>query len=336
MSSRSIHKLLDFIRLSSRLEGTPGFSPAALGLSYDHISQLSNTAAVSFDESSKTLKLRFPLEALPKRSTSPVVSLSTYMAMMDDVTTWALVLADSKRSRAGISVSLQAAWNPTLKTTISTTTSASEQVVLFTAAVKKIGRNIGFVGAEIRDAATNELLCFGSHIKYMPMGPLTDFALSSTGWELTKLYSEHILSVPKAVDTSTDLFESFRLHKRSDDSSTMASFTPSKVHASLGGPIHGGCQAVLMEMAAQEYVKQQQLSELDSGFQLRLHSMAVEYMSPPKSKQVHLKVENIDSSASTGQTDDSSRSQLSLRVQLAGGDGDGRAKSEGLLNFVRR
>lgn len=341
MSSHSIPKILDFLRLCSRLERTPGFSTAALGLSYDRIAQLAQTNDLMFDANKKRLELRFPLQALPlllpsspvmmgqRSATTDVgpVSLATYMAMMDDITTWALVLADSKRSRAGKSVCLRAAWNPNRRQPMT-----GPEEVEFVCQVKKIGRNLAFVGAEVRDSGTKELICYGSHIKYMPMGVVIDFALSSTGWGLTKLYSTHVLSDPKPFsdNVTTDLFEPLQLCNDDcdNDDATMATFTPSKVHASLGGPIHGGCQAVLMEIAANEYAgRQQDPNKLDGKTRLRLDSISVDYMSPPKSKFVHLKVDQAVGRAACRDCD-----ALSLRVQLVGAD-DGRAKSEGSFNY---
>lgn len=388
--SSSIQKLLDFLKLSSRLEGTtpPGFSTAGLGLSYDGISQRMDL--LSFDASSNTLKLRFPLKELPMRrrtsssssyTTSDEVALSTYLAMMDDITTWALVLADTERGRAGKSVCLQASWNPAVRQqqqqdqVMASLQEEEEAVVEFTATVKKIGRNIGFVGAEIRDVATNQVVCYGSHVKYMPMGVVTDFMLSSKGWGLTKLYSEHVLSVRtppmvltkdpvdsiiQTTTTATDhnLMDSFRVHnatKNNAGPTFAASFTPSKEHASLGGPIHGGCQAVLMEMAANAYYNTSRIAHNNNNphdqkpSELRLDSISVDYMSPPKSKVVHLNVHDDDcyqhsaaSCEANGDNNNNESSQLSLlqqqksllRVQLKGDDD--RVKSEGLLHFSRR
>lgn len=319
--SKAIPKLLDFLNLCARIEGTPGFSTTALGLSHGAVSK--DLAAVSFDASAKALKLRFSLESLPMRVSSEPVSLSTYMAMMDDITTWALVLADAKRGRAGKSIRLHAAWNPAPRPQQPTE-------VEFTATVKKIGQNIGFASAEIRVVGTNALICYGSHVKYMPMGPFTDFALSSTGWELTKLYSEYVLSEPRQLDKSARLMESFRLHNDTvSPSSTIFTFTPCKAHASLGGPIHGGCQAMLMERAATQYVE----GDMQGG-SLTLDSISVDYMSPPKARVVHLHVQDA---AAAGCNTARKRPPLlqTLRVQLRGGE-NGLVMSEGLLCFSRR
>jgi hypothetical protein len=342
-NGRQIQKLVEFLQFYARMEGQspPGYATCALGLSYEHISQ--NLDNISYDEANQTLKVRFPLSAMPKQTPSSaddaVTSrgLSTYLAMMDDVTTWALVLADVKRGRAGKSVSFHAAWNPEYDAALPNyRIIGDDSTIELSASVKKIGQNIGFVAAQVRNvtdnAARNEMICYGTQIKYLPMGAVADFALSSLGWEMTKLYSNHILSRRDTVTSkpASDIYHSLQvIYGEDPDPAVVAKFTPSKEHISLGGPIHGGCQAVLMEMAANAYFKTSSLmAARDIKESLRLDSMQVDYMSPPKSKTVYLKVFPMINEPSSSLKS----KRQSLCVQLLSSD-QLKVQSEGLLHF---
>jgi len=300
MGSPHVRKLLDFLKLYSRVEKSPGFS-YALGLDYDSISAVSKH--ISFTDEEKTLTVRLPMNddmLLPKHDS---IALSTCLAIIDEITTWAMVLACPHRSRPGVSVSLTSEWGPASK-------NIGEQVDIV-AKVKKIGRNLGFANAEIRDATSGDLICFGSHVKYLSgMGMATDFLLSHYGWNIAKLYSDYAASPPGAGDMKPmkDLFGALHFVSRK-----RATFGATAAHASLGGPLHGGAQAVLMELAAEEVMR---------GSNLSLDLMHIEYMSPPSLK-VDLNVEIVP------QVVEDSRS---LRVQLLG---EGKLKSEGVLRFAK-
>jgi acyl-coenzyme A thioesterase PaaI-like protein len=306
MSSRqSVQKLLDFLKVGSRLEKSPSFS-GALGLNPESVS----ASQVAFDLDKQNLTFRLPLTQRIRLPRQETVALSTYLAIIDDVTTWALILGDPKRSRPGVSLSLRGEWGPS-----QSGRGPGEEVDIVTT-VNKIGRNMGFVRAEVRDAATGPLVCSASHVKYLPMGMLLDLMLSSYGWNATKLYTEHVLSPPASPTGDppplVDLFQSLKFL-----SDNRASFEPAAIHASLGGPMHGGCQAIVMELAATKVA----MRELGVSA-VRLDSMHVEYMSAPSSKMVEVDVQ-IDSKAEAS-------SSVSLRVQLLGG---GKLKSEGTLRF---
>jgi acyl-coenzyme A thioesterase PaaI-like protein len=250
---------------------------------------------------------------LPHRSS---VSLSTYMAAMDDVTTWALVLGDEKRGRAGVSVALNAEWGPAAHHHRRRKNLPCDAVDI-QATISKIGRNLGFVWAEIKDASTGELLCHGSHIKYLPMGPLMDFMQHINGRKLAIWYADNFLKYHPPVDDRplADLFEpSFQMQ-----SDTRATFQVGREHASLGGPIHGGCQAVLMELAATEALKR-----TCPTMTATLDSIHVEYLSSPGGKEVELVVELLPCSDSSP--------IVPVQVSLIS---KGRTSSTGLLRFTR-
>lgn len=329
MSSKvsSVKHLRDLLPVLSRLEKPPGGFSSALGLVLpSHF--FDDDQNVSFDKATSTLQVRLPLltkdRLLPNQS---LVSLSTYLAMMDDVTTWALPLTDPNRNRMGVSVNLHAEWGPGFaKDDGGVGRKPGDQVNLI-ASVKKVGRNLGFVHAQVRDSSSGDLICFGKHVKYLPMGMLTDFLLSSTGFPLLKLYAEHGRPQKPESDHSDaalfSLFDSLQFEKNKDtDNSTFttATFAPSNIHASLGGPIHGGCQAILMELVATEAVQR-----IDKS--LQLYSVSVEYISSPSKKSADLHVDFLLPPNEWHQ-----HQIIPVRVQLLGKE---MLKSEGLLRFVR-
>lgn len=307
-SRRLVRKLHEFVKMQGRVEGTPGFS-SALGLSHDLL--LNSKESVTADESGVTLRYQVTVDRLlPKHDE---ISLSTYLAVIDDVTTWALVLGDEKRSRPGKSISLSLWAGPS--TTINGRRPGDEVDIVTT--VQKIGNNIGFCNAQVVDTASQELVCYASHIKYLSMGPLFDLALSSYGWKAAILYTDRFLSPPPADEPSlTDLFDSLTFV-----SDTAATFNVQPVHASLGGPVHGGCQAVLMEMVASQVAKQKLNCE-----KVALNSIQAEYMSPPRTKSgvIEIQTEVVSYNGTRGDID--------MRVMMVG---DGRIKSEGILSFSR-
>ena len=277
-NSKDLQKLFDFLKVVSRVEKSPGFS-SLLGLDYVSLKK------DQLDYDGSTLKVQLCLTnqlRLPKQDS---VSLSTFLAVIDDTTTWALALADPSRSRAGVSVSLKLESGP------GASKCSVGDVVQVINRTSKVGRTLGFVEAEVRDAQSNELICSGSHIKYLPMGFLADFALSSYGWPLVKFVSDYALSGQEdgvgqeEKDTLLDdVFDSF--HMDDDDDDDKAIFHASSIHSGLGGPLHGGCQAILMELAATKVAKRTLMSK-----NVQLDSISVEYLSPPNSTDVSIEVE---------------------------------------------
>jgi acyl-coenzyme A thioesterase PaaI-like protein len=301
--SRSIIKLLDVLKVAAKMEKAPGFSNY-LGLSPDFYAKLSPDE-LSFERN--TFHVRIPISEriyLPHRN---AMSLSTYLAIIDETTTWAFVLADEDRGRAGVSVSLDAKCGPASR--------LPTDSVDVNATVTKVGRNMGFVQAEITDSKTQGLICHGSHIKYLPMGPLMDFMTSSRGANLTKWFADTFVDDPRPHDNRplAALFESFHM-----ESDTRATFVVAPEHASLGGPIHGGCQAILIELAATET-----LARLLPQLKSTMDSIHVEYLSSPSPKEAQLEVQVMP------KTNESPL--ITVKVNLIS---KGRLSSVGMLQFV--
>ena len=192
-----------------------------------------------------------------------------------------------------------------------------------------------------RDAS--RIVFIGPHMKYLPSGNvMIDFLTSRYGWKLATLYAgyhdfdstsssafvdERNVVIAKGTTDNNDnasnsgmgcLFDSLTFHNDVDDKGGghqlqrrrrrhrryVATFQADSRHASLGGPIHGGCQAVLMELAAERYcnknddhdvlrvVKGRKNDDNDDSAVVvhRLVSQTIEYLSPPTSKTIEIHV----------------------------------------------
>ena len=305
-ASRDIQKILELLKVASCIDKNSGFS-ALTGLSYQRICSLP-PGHLSFQDA--TLKLKLPLDSRLHLPYQDNVGLATFLSIIDDVTTWGLVLSDPARSRAGVSVSLKLESGPAASKV------RSGDSVNVISRTKKIGRNLGFVEAEVRDAASDDLVCFGSHVKYLPMGYLADFALSSYGWPLVKMYAEYSWSSQDKTNhklhSFADAFDSFHMNPNE----SKATFVVDAAHNNLSGSLHGGCVAVLMELAATEVAKR----ELSSS-QVVLKSISIEYLSPSNSKDVELEVERIQRSEGS----------ITMRVELKA---NGKLKGLGILSIA--
>ncbi|GKY92803.1 hypothetical protein MPSEU_000250000 [Mayamaea pseudoterrestris] len=301
--TRTVSRLINVLKVASKMEKAPGFANY-LGLTPEFYSKLS-PEELSFDKD--TFHVRMPISPqifLPQRNAT---SLSTYLAIIDETTTWAFVLADKERGRAGVSVSLDASWGPAAH--------LPTDSVDVSAKITKVGRNLGFVQSEITDTRTGELVCHGSHIKFLPMGQLMDFMTSRRGSHIAQWYADNFLAAAQPHDPRplATLFESFQMV-----SDTRATFRVGPEHASLGGPIHGGCQAVLIEMAATETI-----TKLHPTMAATLDSIHVEYLSSPSQHEAELLVQVLPMSAQSP--------IITVKVDLVS---KGRTSSVGTLHFL--
>lgn len=111
-----------------------------------------------------------------------------------------------------------------------------------------------------------------------------NFLFSPYGWPLLRAYGD-LANPPTApaadasppVRTLTQLFASLEC----DASTGKATFTAGPAHSSLGGPLHGGAQAVLLERAAESAIPSSSEEETDSSAFHQLDSLHLEYMSAP-------------------------------------------------------
>ena len=257
-----VRRAIEYLKISSRMERKPGFGHA-LGFSFHHLS----ADQFRFDGRT-TCHIRMPItESLlwkdsASSSQKPAGMLSTLAAIVDEATTLALAVV----GRPGVSVMLSMDAGPALRQL-----RAGDEIEI-TSFVQKTGRNVGYTKAEIRLVPTGQLVCSGSHIKFLNFGYVGGFLFSSHGWPILKAYCDYVSPTKEAlpIPTLTELFLSLE-----SDGNSKATFSASPAHSSLGGPLHGGAQAVLLERAVESVLP------LDSDTIFELDSMQMEYLSAP-------------------------------------------------------
>ena len=292
-------KFLDVLKLIHKMEPSPGFSQV-LGTTFHDLS----SASIQVQDKGSFLRVELPVTKALSISGDAGVALSTYMAILDDLTTYSLMTVDGGRPGVSVSMNMEAA-GPSFSVTSET------QRVAITARTRKVGRNLGFTSAEIRDATTDRMICHGSHIKFLPMGFLAD-TLLQYGWPVLQWWYDLPSVTPPSSPQSNrstlkDVMSTF--------DATTGTFRVAPHHASLGGPIHGGCQAVLMELAA--------TSVAESTFPgCYLQSISVEYLAKPTCKQVDTQVRVVHQELHL----------LTLQVTLLC---EGKAKAEGILKYIK-
>ncbi len=219
-SSKDIQRLLDIIRIEGRLKGSPGFSHA-LHLNFERL------VPDRFQFDNQTLTFRYSLSSqLSLARHEKMTSLATLMAIVDDVTTWALILANPHQPRPGVSVSLQLESGPVKNL-------QAGSLVEIVATVSKMGRDLGFVQVEMRELCSGEMICFGSHIKLLSSNAITNALLSPCGWPLLSFYSRTLPEPLPSTFRLQDLFDSLDYQ-----SHTRALFTATNAHASATSPMH--------------------------------------------------------------------------------------------------
>ena len=152
-------------------------------------------------------------------------NLSTYMSIMDEVTTWDFILSSLPYPKPGVSVTMSSQWGPEMRKKMTTTAAISsssslslpssssgvpgsdeeneqeddddddddgEEVDIVTT-ITKTGRNLGFVRAEIRDPLTGGMLCFFDHVKYLPSSWFISMILTPIGRSILNLYLQFSL-----------------------------------------------------------------------------------------------------------------------------------------------
>jgi acyl-coenzyme A thioesterase PaaI-like protein len=192
------------------------------------------------------------------------ISLSTYLALIDSLTTFAVVGAGA---RPGVSVQLQAELNHAV-------TPPTKEVDIVST-VTKLGRTLAFIRAEVRTVDRNELVCFASHVKYLPTGSwIMDFLFTQWGWPLMKMYVNSLPELPAPEEISVqDAIQPYLEHTGLGH----AKFTVQQTHTNPFGTLHGGCQSILMEIVSQALAK----VELKSD-EVNLESIQVAYATSGK------------------------------------------------------
>jgi acyl-coenzyme A thioesterase PaaI-like protein len=319
-SRKSIQRLLKVLELRGRLELFPGFSHV-LGLNSGRLQP------TNFDYTNDTLTFRHLLSSnLTLSKLDATVTLSAYLAILEDISTWALLLDRPRRQTArapGLPTSsVQAEWGPAAQlgmfpgaiVDITATVVATKSTKLNPK--KSTHEPLGVVHAEVRDAESGQIICFGSTTKKVPVGGLLKFLVSPVGQWFLGVYAKYMREDPtigmrqvgmeELFDTSLD----FQTHTR-------AMFSASPRHSSPMGPIHHGCQAILMELVGRQVAQH----ELAAPW-VHLQSIQINYLASVSDQlQIDAKVLWVGPTGST-----------SIRIELRRCR-DTVVASEGILVF---
>lgn len=314
--TRQVDFIRDVLYISNKLRPTP--ISTLLHLDYNSVS--SNN--LSYDQNVLTVRYTIPREACSTKLGNKF-PLSAYLTVLDETTTWAIMARD-KKHRPGVSTSLSAVLGPA---GMAGQGFDPGDVVDIHVSVTKIGRYLGFANAKVIHDETGEIVCIGSHTKFLPMGLLVE-TLTGKLLPMVKMYASTIQKVHHDDDdksnvsneqkclTIDDLLE---LDNLSDDGKK-ASFTMQRYHGNLMGAMHGGCQAMLMEM-----VGYQAASNALHTNTPQLQSMNVTYMSGA-SKSLDIEVDCIHVQKEVDAT---------MKVKLIMDAKTGQAVSEGFLTWRR-
>jgi hypothetical protein len=207
------------------------------------------------------------------------------MSIMDEVTTFGLISATPQHPRPGVSVTMQSQWGPqkvassSSSLPVETATDngndddASSSMILgekvdIVTTITKMGRNLGFVRAEVRDPSTGGVICFFDHVKYLPPGWLFSIILTPIGrWFIDNIYLRYYNNIYHKRSVIAPTLNNNNDHNNDDNnngndysgitdsfhitSDTTASFRFGPQHTNGLGGLHGGIQAILMERLGQ-------------------------------------------------------------------------------------
>lgn len=268
--SSKLTKLLDFHHISSKL--APAGFPRLMNLDAHTLLQNNqHETHMSYQEDTQELTVRHRLPSFPTNPPS-TFPLASFLAVFDDVTTWALVMED-RLTRPGVSTHLSVervggAW-----------THGEVNVI---ARVTKVGNAFGYANVRAECVDTGQVICSGRHTKFfVKNGWLRDVALRPQVMPWTKWVAEKMEE--KKLGWSVEDVE-WALERT--DNGKHGKFVVGKEHCNPYGTCHGGCQAILMESMANGYraTLNSNLTQvlrnpsIDPSSQLQ--SISVTYMSP--------------------------------------------------------
>lgn len=150
------------------------------------------------------------------------VSLSTYLAMLDEVTTYALIIADPKQTDAvgkpGVTITMRNEWNPnyTPPSYCDHQNDGGALDVTIHSSATKVGGKLGFVNATVYDTKSGQPICHNSQIKYLPSAmKISDFLLTTPiGFRLLKLYVNYFAGT--RINAEQKKMQTYRLGKKEE------------------------------------------------------------------------------------------------------------------------
>lgn len=284
--------MLHFKKGQTLLPGSrPGFSHA-LKLSHSTI----DPSRISIgDSTKKQWNYRYRLSPhVPK------YSVGLFTALMDDLSTDACFRVGLP-SAPGLSLQMQTEVVDKVKARerfLNPTEENSEVDIINS--VTKLGKTISHTRTDFRCAQTQELICFSSHVKYMPSGSAMLDQLFGNRflyeWYLWLALQESKIPVYEEKPLLDDVIRSNLEYcvdnaarsEQSDGSRPLATFNCSTEHTNPFGALHGGCHAMVMEQVALTHAR----SVLHSD-NILLEAMQVEYISAGPTGPVDVYCENI-------------------------------------------
>lgn len=173
--------------------------------------------------------------------------------------------------------------------------------------VAKLGRTIAHTRTDFRCSKTSGLIAFASQVKYMPTGVLwLDFLLRYP--KIHELYVNYALrstSIPVYEEKSLAIVidQHLQFHTPQNAGDPSATFTVNTEHTNPFGAMHGGCQAIVMEKVALDFVRNK--LSID---QVIVEAMQMEFLSPGQQGPIDVYCEIIGGSGD--------QRSVHLRVQL--------------------
>lgn len=311
----AIRRLTDFLSVQAKMEANKQTFGKFLGLGFP-----SDTESVSVhsknEQESLVFRYKLPNDRLKHLQDDTILrkgpSLSTYAAILDELTTQSLIAGAIKHPRPGVSVTLQCQWGAH--------NALSPEEVDIVTTVTKQGRTLGFVRAEVRDPSTNGMICHFDHVKYLPIGWALGLLLTPFGMWCMNFVLNHVAPLFQKKKTAPlpnyqGILDSFEF--TSDKS---ASFSYGPQHANGVGGLHGGVQAILMEKLGRKVAK----TVFGPNVGVECQGLQVSYQSSA-SKKLALRAHVID----PPQAD-----RLTLRIEILRASKKKRTVvSEGILTF---
>lgn len=224
-----------------------------------------------------------------ERKEDTEVRLATYMSILDEVTTWSMILETFPHPRPGVSVTMSTEWGPAAQTFDG---SAVDIVTILT----KSGKTVGFLRSEVRDPETSQVICHFQHTKFLDPGRMMRALLTPQGRWGMSIASERVLPMlsnsktSQAKDEAEKGTKSAILNTFEVTGPSTASFQVRPQHTNGFGGLHGGVQAILMENLGHLVVKQ----HIDGIKNLTCKRIFVSYQSSA-SKKIKLQAHILNS-----------------------------------------
>ena len=198
---------------------------------------------------------------------APQISLGTWVALLDQATSCAIYMV-REGIWSGVSVVLDAQH----------VAFPTSREVLVKARVTKVGRSLAFCRVAIHDHQTGALVCIGSHINFLsvlgngkpnPGKSSNNNANTNKGVEAHTGLTDASTTVQSGdAPQGTEMDSPWRSKRPCEsmastifpylrfESPSIATFDIQPPHQNYGGALHGGCQAVVMELVGLELAKQ--------------------------------------------------------------------------------